>query len=278
VSEIQYLIGVDSDGTAFDSMGRKHLEAFIPAALEIWPMSDTVAIRFTELEKKVNLFSELRGINRFPGLLEVFERLAAEQPAEVARMIELEPLRAYIEGERVYSPNTLQAWMEKHPSSELEHVLAWSKRADVLFEQSCQGLEPFTGVRETLRDAAMAANVAVISSAAKAGLEKDWTAGGLMPYVTCLMSQEDGSKAEQLRKAAAACGGRVCALMLGDTQSDCDEAHAAGAMFYPIIPGAEEDSWKNFRKNTLPMFLSGMYSQEEEQTYIAALKKALGMR
>ena len=29
----QWLIGVDSDGTAFDSMNIKHLDAFIPAAL-----------------------------------------------------------------------------------------------------------------------------------------------------------------------------------------------------------------------------------------------------
>ena len=29
----RFLIGVDSDGTAFDSMNIKHLDAFIPAAL-----------------------------------------------------------------------------------------------------------------------------------------------------------------------------------------------------------------------------------------------------
>lgn len=63
-----FLIGVDSDGTAFDSMNIKHLDAFIPAALEIWPMSDEIGKRFTEIEKTVNLFSSLRGINRYPGL------------------------------------------------------------------------------------------------------------------------------------------------------------------------------------------------------------------
>ena len=93
---MRYLIGVDSDGTAFDSMGRKHIEAFIPAALEIWPMPEEMGKRFADHEKKVNLFSELRGINRFPGLLEVFERM--EKEAGASLLPDLEPLRAYIRG------------------------------------------------------------------------------------------------------------------------------------------------------------------------------------
>ena len=70
-----FLIGIDSDGTAFDSMNIKHLDAFIPAALEIWPMDQSTAEAFIRIEKTVNLFSSLRGINRYPGLLEVFDRL-----------------------------------------------------------------------------------------------------------------------------------------------------------------------------------------------------------
>ena len=78
----RFLIGIDSDGTAFDSMNIKHLDAFIPAELEIWPMREAVAGRFAEIEKTVNLFSSLRGINRYPGLLEAFERLETEFPEE----------------------------------------------------------------------------------------------------------------------------------------------------------------------------------------------------
>ncbi|MBR1584688.1 MAG: hypothetical protein IJ662_04035, partial [Clostridia bacterium] len=76
--ETHYLIGVDSDGTAFNSMNRKHIDAFIPAAIEIWHLKGETAKRFAEIEKKVNLFSSLRGINRFPGLLKVFEQLNQE--------------------------------------------------------------------------------------------------------------------------------------------------------------------------------------------------------
>ncbi len=271
----RFLIGVDSDGTAFDSMNIKHLDAFIPATLEIWPMPAEAAERFTEIEKAVNLFSSLRGINRFPGLLEAFERLEKEYPG-AAWLPELTDLRAYVEGETKYSPATLTAWIRQHPSAELERVLAWSDRADELFTRACEGLMPYPGVREALAEAHRTAAVAVVSSAARAGLEKDWAAGGLTPCVDLLMSQEDGSKTAQLLKAKAQCSGEVRALMLGDTDSDGICAHEAGALFYPIMPGDEEASWKRFREEILPLFLAGQYGEKEEAVYYKQLKAMLG--
>ena len=270
-----FLIGIDSDGTAFDSMNMKHLDAFIPAALEIWPMRETVAARFTEIEKTVNLFSSLRGINRFPGLLEAFERLEKDFPEEKGLPVP-DDLRAYIEGVTRYSPATLKAWMEDHPSAELDRVLAWSDRADELFSKACEGLMPYPGVKEAMEEACHSAAIAVVSSAAKASLEKDWAAGGLTPFVDYLMSQEDGSKTAQLQKAMAQCGSGVKALMLGDTDSDGVSAHEAGALFYPIMPGNEAASWKRFREEILPLFLAGQYDEATEAGYYSELKALLG--
>ena len=269
-----FLIGIDSDGTAFDSMNIKHLDAFIPAALEIWPMREEVAARFTEIEKTVNLFSSLRGINRFPGLLEAFERLEKEFPEEKGLPVTGD-LRAYVEGVTRYSPATLKAWMEDHSSAGLDRVLAWSDRADELFTKACEGLTPYPGVREAMEKAWPSAAIAVVSSAARAGLEKDWAAGGLTPFVDYMMSQEDGSKTAQLRKAMSRCGGNVKALMLGDTDSDGVSAHEAGAMFYPILPGDEAASWKRFGEEILPLFLAGKYGPEEEAKYYGILKEML---
>lgn len=270
----RFLIGVDSDGTAFDSMNIKHLDAFIPAALEIWPMREEVARRFAEIEKTVNLFSSLRGINRFPGLLEVFERLEKEYPHEQG-LPKLPDLRAYIAGESRFSSATLKNWMEGHPSRELDRVLFWSDRADVLFARACEGLRPYPGVKEALTEANALASVAVVSAAAKAGLEKDWKAAGLTPAVDFFMSQEDGSKTAQLQKAMARCEEGVRALMLGDTDSDGICAHAAGALFYPIMPGDEAASWKRFREEILPLFLAGRYDQAVEEKYYSRLKAML---
>lgn len=267
----QFLIGVNSDGTAFDSMNRKHLTAFIKAALKEWPMRGEVAAQFKEIERHVNLFSPLRGINRFPGLLEVFERLKKIFP-DAKNLPDLTDLRAYIAAETTYSTNTLREYMLKHPSFQLSKVLNWSNQADVLFSESCEGLMPFPGVKEALEDASKSARIAVISSAAKEELEKDWVYGGLMPYVDMMMSQENGSKAQQLRTAIACLSDEVNTLMVGDTESDAQAAYEVGARFYPIIPTREEACWTRFRADVLPAFLKGAYSEADEKKYYSELK------
>jgi len=267
----KFLIGVNSDGTAFDSMNRKHLTAFIKAALKVWPMRGEMAAQFKEIEKHVNLFSPLRGINRFPGLLEVFERLKKIFP-DAKNLPDLTDLRAYIASETTYSTNTLREYMLKHPSFQLSKVLSWSNQADVLFSESCEGLMPFPGVKEALEEAYNSASVAVISSAAKEELEKDWVYGGLMPYVSFIMSQENGSKAQQLRTAMACCAENVQAIMIGDGDSDAAAAREVGARFYPILPGKEEESWKRFKETVLPAFLKGEYGEAQEQAYYKEFK------
>ena len=70
----KFFIGVDSDGTAFDSMTIKHTDSFIPMIFKIWGMDEHREL-IVELEELINLYSKLRGINRFPGLLFLFEEL-----------------------------------------------------------------------------------------------------------------------------------------------------------------------------------------------------------
>ena len=38
--EKQFFIGIDSDGTAFDSMTIKHTDSFIPMIFKIWGIED----------------------------------------------------------------------------------------------------------------------------------------------------------------------------------------------------------------------------------------------
>lgn len=250
----RFLIGVDSDGTVFDSMNLKHLNAFIPAALEIWPMEQDVFQRFSAIEKEVNLFSSMRGANRFLGLLETFERLQKKYPQVVP---DLHDFRAYIKAEKIYSASTLKKWLSRKPSKELEKVLAWSARADILFSEACADLKPFSGVREILNEIHKTAAVALISTSVKCELKKLWRKAHFLPFVDILMGQEDGSKTAQLKNAKAICGTNVKMLMVGDTDSDRMAAHAAGALFYQIILGDEENSWQRFRCQILPVFLSG---------------------
>ena len=157
----RYLVCVDPNGAAFGSMNVKHEKAFIPAALEIWPMTGRVAERFTAIEKAVNLFSSMRGINRYPGLLEVFDLLAAGFPGH-PEIPDVTDLREFVVTETTYSSETLKRWIKAHPSKELEKVLAWSERADELYAEAAKGLKPYPLVRESLETAGRTATVAIM--------------------------------------------------------------------------------------------------------------------
>ena len=78
-----YLIGIDSDGCAFDTMELKHKECFIPNIIHHWGLKG-VSKYAREAAEFVNLYSKTRGVNRFPALIEVF-RLLNKRPEVVAR-------------------------------------------------------------------------------------------------------------------------------------------------------------------------------------------------
>jgi len=264
-----FFIGVDSDGTAFDSMNLKHLQAFIPAAEAIWSFEGDEAL-FAQTEREVNLTSALRGINRFPGLLEVFQRMRTQKTSHVP---DLQDFSAYIQAETIYSNATLKAWIASHPSAELEKVLQWSLLSDQLFAQACEHIRPFPHTAQALKAASEKAVVGVISSASSESISRDWKNCGLLPFVDVLMSQQDGNKREQLRTAMSRCCAPVSALMLGDTLGDAKAAQEAGARFYPIVPGTEDADWVRFEREILPAFLAGRYGDEEEKMEILRLQR-----
>ena len=47
--------------------------------------------------------------------------------------------------------------------------------------------------------------------------------------------------------------------MVGDALGDMQAAKDTGVLFYPILPGQEEESWKVFSEEILPDFLAGRY-------------------
>ena len=75
IPQRDFLVGVDSDGCAFDTMELKHKECFIPNMINTYGLQG-VSKYAREVAEFVNLYSKSRGINRFPGLVETLERLA----------------------------------------------------------------------------------------------------------------------------------------------------------------------------------------------------------
>ena len=267
----EFFIGIDSDGTAFDSMNIKHLKAFIPAALKIWDFGNAAG-EFGKIMEYINLYSESRGCNRFTGLLAAFEKLEAKTGAA----FDSGPLREFTIKSNVLSNSALETWMKENPAPSLEKVYQWSLEADRLFEENTRGLLPFVNAEPAVRLMAEKADIMVISSASGKGLDKDWGYSGLVQYTALIAGQELGSKKDQLSLASSGKYPSKNVLMLGDAPGDLEAASAVDASFYPIIPGKEEESWRRLLSEGLPKFFAGTYRGDYEERLTAEFRDGLG--
>jgi len=261
----EYFIGIDSDGTAFDSMNIKHIKSMCPAALEIWDIEKYRA-EFEKIWYKFNLYSENRGINRFIGLLSAFEDINKLTARNI--ITDISPLKDFVKNSETLSNSALQSWMLKHPSPMLDDVKRWSNRSDELFEEYTQGLLPFENFEPCLTVMAQKADIMVVSSASGKGLDKDWSFSGLTKYIALIAGQETGSKQVQLEMGAAGKYSPDKILMIGDAPGDLEAARFINALFFPIIPGTEEKSWLLLKEEALQNFFSGTYKGHYEDTLI----------
>ena len=189
MSKKRYFIGVDSDGTAFNSMIPKHRFAFLPATVEVWGLEEYKDTVF-EIGERINLFSKHRGINRFPGQLMMFKELR-NLGIDVGDYSSFEN---YINDSVNYSNASLKEYMEKNSDPFLDMIWKWSNLGDKLFFELANGMPPFKGVKAALSDVCQKADVVVVSSASAKGLVEDWKAGSIAQYTYKIMGQENGTK------------------------------------------------------------------------------------
>jgi len=129
-----YFIGVDSDGTVFDSMEIKHKRVFQPLAVEIWGL-ESYQESFNEIAETINLYSVHRGVNRFQGLIMAFERLVERIPKAAEALSGMTDLRAFVlSGDRL-SAQALKDYQSGHRSAFLDKVLSWTERSDQRYAQ-----------------------------------------------------------------------------------------------------------------------------------------------
>src|SRR5438552_19081834 len=81
----EFFIGIDSDGCVFDSMEIKHKECFAPMFIKHFRLQ--AASKYArETWEFVNLYSKMRGINRFPALSNALD-LLVKLPEVIARQV-----------------------------------------------------------------------------------------------------------------------------------------------------------------------------------------------
>jgi len=268
--ETEFLIGIDSDGCAFDSMEIKHKECFIPNFINymgLQPISKYAreACEFT------NLYSKTRGANRFPAYLLALD-LLAERPEVQRRNVklpQLQGIRDWVKRETKLGTKTIGPESEKTGDPDLQLGYKWSKAVDDTVNELVHGVPPFPGVREALEKMKEKADLIVCSATPNGALQKEWSEHGIDPFVKSICGQEAGSKTESLQKCKDMGYEPEKMLMIGDAPGDMKAALAVGAMFYPINPGHEEASWERFLAESLERFFAGTYAGEYQDKVIA---------
>jgi len=267
-----FFIGIDSDGSVFDAMNIKHKNSMCPAVMEIWGMGEHKK-KFEEIWYKYNLYSGYRGTNRFISLLMSFieiQKIDSELPVK-----DINPLREFVNNNEILSEDTLKAWMLKNPSAFLDDVIRWSNRSDELFNEYTKGLLPFVNAEHAIKIMAEKADIMVVSSATGKGLDKDWSFSGLTKYTGLIAGQEAGSKKMQLKMATEKKYSSHKILMIGDAPGDLKAAQAVSVLYYPIIPGNEDESWRRFHDEALEKFFNMSFEGAYQDSLIAEFNKSL---
>jgi phosphoglycolate phosphatase-like HAD superfamily hydrolase len=276
VPQNEYFIGFDSDGCVFDSMELKHKECFIPNIIKSYHLQP-VSKYAREAAEFVNLYSHWRGINRFPGLVMVFD-LLKERPEVLARGVRFPPTRALEDFIRTASSlgnPALQKAIDSTGDETLKQCMEWSKAVNRDIEDMVKGLPPFPAARGTLEKIAGKADTMVVSATPAEALRREWEEHGIDRFVQLIAGQELGKKEEQLGLTTEGKYKPGKVLMVGDALGDQKAARAVHARFYPIVPGREDESWERFRDEIVDEFLHGGYSPEKEEQLSAEFEKAL---
>ncbi len=283
--KFDFFVGIDSDGCAFDTMEIKHKECFTPNTIKHWGLQP-VSKYARDAALFVNLYSKWRGINRWPALVMVLD-LVRERPEVIARhanIPQVPRVREFIaddaypksnDGLRAYAAALTAALTAERPDPELERALAWTTGINATVADMVHGVPPFPYVRESLDFLADKADMIVVSATPVEALTREWQEHDLARYVHVIAGQEMGKKSEHIALATRGQYAPDHILMIGDAPGDLKAARANDALFFPVNPGHEEESWQRFYEEGLHKFLAEEYFGDYEAKLIADFEKLL---
>ena len=240
-----------------------HLQAASKYAREVWEF--------------VNLYSKTRGCNRFLAVQYALE-LMRGRGVFAARGMAIPPtpkMDAWIKEETKLGNPALKAKVAATQDMELTALLAWSVEVNQRIEDLVHGIGPFPGVRDVLEAGKAKADLIVVSQTPLEALTREWKENRMEHFLHMIAGQEHGTKTEHLKLATAGKYAPGHVLMVGDAPGDQKAAKGSGALFFPVIPGREDESWAELRDNGLRRFFDGTFAGEYQQKLIAGFDQAL---
>ena len=271
-----FFVGIDSDGCAFDTMGIKQRECFCPWMIAFFGLQP-VAQAARECKDFADLFSKTRGANRHKTVKKILTELLPEHPMTKARNFKVPQFPHYFawidNPDSMLSNDGLKMAIEqatnREAKDELENILEWSERVNWAVGRIVWGMPPFPYVRESLEKIQPSADVIVVSATPDEALRREWAEHDIAQYTAIIAGQEMGTKIQHLEYATKGKYEKNHVLMIGDAPGDLKAAKANNALFYPINPGNEIQSWKRFHDEAFGRFIKGHYAGAYEKKVIS---------
>jgi phosphoglycolate phosphatase-like HAD superfamily hydrolase len=271
----QFFVGIDSDGCAFDTMGIKQRECFCPWMIGYFGLQP-VAQAARQCKDFADLFSKTRGANRHKTLKRILVELLPTHPMVISRQFKVQQLPNYFAWVDAKGSLLSDAGLKQEIANatdpqakkEFELVLAWSKKVNESIKEIVKEMPPFPYVRESLDKMKAKADLIVVSQTPTEALTREWAEHKIDNYVAIIAGQEMGTKTEHIKYAAVGKYPNDKILMIGDAPGDMKAAKSNNALFFPINPGHEDESWKRLYDEAFDKFVSGTYAGDYEQKLI----------
>lgn len=266
----EFLICVDSDGSAMNTMEIKHKECFCPCLIAEWGL-EAYKEQVMNIWNHVNLYSVTRGINRFEALQIVMKYINEK----ITAINDIESLDRWLSVTNEMSNAALIRYLEDVNSPFLTKALHWSQSVSRDIGQiPVEKRRPYDGVADALQAAHEKSDIVVVSAANPDAMYEEWQLNGCGYYVNLILNQNVGTKefcvSEMVKKGYKP--SRV--IMIGDAMEDLEVAKKCGVCFYPIILQKEEHSWRMFEIEALERFYKGTYKGNYEQQLIQEFEES----
>ncbi|MCM8824554.1 MAG: HAD hydrolase-like protein [Candidatus Omnitrophica bacterium] len=273
-----FLVAIDTDGCIVDNMSGKQILVFHPLYMEFYQLWD-IESYFREVAEYYNLFSVYRGSNRFIALRLTLQAL--EERTDVKEIVRNKNLKIPDSGliadfidfceknNYALSNISLKKYVDTlYLELSVRKLFAWSMAVNEMLPIINKNFMPFANVKESLEVISEKADIAVVSQTPYDDLFEYWYSHDMIKYVNVICSQEMGSKVfqiEMLKKIGAYPEDNV--MVIGDSYGDLESAEKNNVRFYPVVPGKEEDAWKNIFE-VFDLFLAGKYRAENQEIFI----------
>lgn len=266
-----FLICIDSDGCAMNTMNSKHKTCFGPCLVKQW--------RLEHWEKQVlsrwdaiNLYTQTRGINRYKALALILR----EVNQSYKEVKDLAVLEDWVQSTAELSDGRIEAkWMECGTQI-LKQALDWSRQVNERIDKmSLEEKSAFDGVKQALKQAHDSADVVIVSSANRQAVLEEWENQGFLEYTDLMLAQEAGTKANCIRALLEGGYESDHVLMIGDAPGDYTAAKDNRILFFPILVNKESESWHVFQAEALGRLLDGTYAGSYQDRMLEAFEKNL---